>query len=217
MIQYVKHRIILLFALSAIVFAGCTDERIVSAQLETAEQGKAIEPDDGDPLKMGRNDGVVRIPFKATFSTVGGAVPGDDRCGELPFRFNNQEGNGQATHLGSFSTTITFCMNIADVMNDVVGEDGNPLSEGESVPYFDGVGILRAANGDILELTIEGAVLPTDHPHYEFEFADVFVFTGGTGRFDGASGTGITNSFVDFETQTTDHYWSGELILPRGN
>lgn len=161
------------------------------------------------------------IPFKATFFTLGiineedpsdpnASGPFKGGCTEEPFIFFNvQEGSGQATHLGKFSTRITFCADITDVMDD------GTLTGDESLPYNNGEGIFIAANGDELYFTIEGAVLPSDHPDYNFEFQDPFTFTGGTGRFAGATGGGITDSFADQSTGRTDHSWNGTLILKR--
>jgi len=61
------------------------------------------------------------------------------------------------------------------------------------------------------------------HSFYEAYFRDPFEFTGGTGRFEGASGHGMTNSFVDLfdddgnfiPEHKTDHEWTGKLILRR--
>lgn len=159
------------------------------------------------------------VPFKATFFTdiVNNIEdPGDPEasgpfkggCTEEPFIFFNvQEGSGQATHLGNFSTRITFCIDPTDLMDD------GTLTGDESAPYNNGQGTFTAANGDELHFTIEGAVLPSDHPDYNFEFQDPFTFTGGTGRFAGASGSGITDSFVNQSANRTDHSWNGELIL----
>ena len=114
-----------------------------------------------------------------------------------------------ATQLGRFSVRITFCMDVTDVL------DGQ-LTEGESIPYDNGFGTLVAANGDELYIEISGAVLPSSHPDFDFEFRDRFQFTGGTGRFAGASGAGMTDSFVDMSADRTDHGWRGTLIRRRG-
>jgi len=53
-------------------------------------------------------------------------------------------------------------------------------------------------------------------------FEDPFIFTGGTGRFEGASGGGMTHSQVDlFDDEwnfipehQTDHEWTETFVLP---
>jgi hypothetical protein len=159
------------------------------------------------------------VPFKATFSTIRNLdeSPSDpELCGSNPAFFKNvQEGTGTATHLGRFTTKIIFCMDASDLLptDDTPGE----LTEGESIPYFNGTGTFTAANGDQLYFTISGAVLPSNHPDYDFEFQDPFTFTGGTGRFSGAEGSGMTNSFVDFAADRTDHEWTGMIRFDRLN
>lgn len=183
--------------LAALLLASCTDENLVATDAAVPESEAAF-------AKWGRTEAGVAIPFKADFKTVGGIDPTDDSCGDPPRFLNVQDGSGQATHLGRFDVHITFCVDVTDLGDGM-------LEEGESIPYDSGVGTLTAANGDVLTFTISGAVLPSDHPDYDFEFADAFQFTGGTGRFLGASGSGITHSFVDFATQTTEHYWTATL------
>jgi hypothetical protein len=161
------------------------------------------------------------VPFKASFFTlmiINDEDPNDpeasgvgkDRCTEEPFiYFNVQEGYGQATHLGRFTTRMTFCTDITDLMDD------GTLTGDESAPYNKGQGVLIAANGDELYFTIEGVVIPTDQPGYDFEFQDPFTFTGGTGRFAGVSGSGHTDSFHIQADMRTDHSWTGKLIFDR--
>jgi len=204
MIRNTKLEMILLFGIAALMFQGCTDANIVSTEIAPSE---LVVPSDAEATqKWGRAGGAVTVPFKANFFTAG-MMPEHD-CGD--FAPVLQQGDGTATHLGRFSTNITFCTDVTDIQDD------GQLTAGESIPYFDGVGTFTAANGDVLSFTIAGTILPSDHPDFDFEFADVFEFTGGTGRFKGASGSGVTDSFVNFQIGRTEHYWSGELILRRG-
>jgi hypothetical protein len=76
--------------------------------------------------------------------------------------------------------------------------------------------IFTAANGDELWTSGGGEIEPTDKPGYAFEFLDPFEFEGGTGRFEGASGSGVTESYVPASGGPVDHYWSGTLVLPKG-
>jgi len=162
--------------------------------------------------RNGPKDKTVEVPFKAKFFSV--RTYEDDvegRCtGDEFSDFNVQTGEGQATHLGRFSTKMWFCV--------------NP----QTFQYKDGHGESIAANGDKLFFEIPtagevGQIQPIVHPLYELTFQDPFTFTGGTGRFEGASGGGYTDSFVDLfdddgnfilEHQT-DHKWSGTLILKK--
>lgn len=158
--------------------------------------------------QLGYDGAAVSTPFRANmFTRLTGMVPNPE-CGEFPRLLNTQVGEGEATHLGRFSVVITFCVDVTDVLDD------GTLTAGESLPYDNGFGILTAANGDVLYLEISGTVLPSDHPDYDFEFHDPFHFTGGTGRFEGATGEGMTASFVDQSDDRTDHEWLGTLVLP---
>lgn len=156
----------------------------------------------------------VGVPFKAWFFTEGTALGEDGRCID-PALLNTQEGDGKGTHLGRFTTTITFCMDLSDVMD----EDGQ-LTEGESLPYGEpfghSAGTFIAANGDELYFTVSGAVVPSEDPEFDFQFMDPFEFTGGNGRFESATGGGVTNSFVTAGVGT-GHEWTGTLFLLKGH
>ncbi len=92
--------------------------------------------------------------------------------------------------------------------------------------------MLVAANGDELCLALpEGTIghvilyTPLDVvAPYDAHFEDPFVFTGGTGCFEGASGEGMMNSKVNlFEDDgafipehQTDHVCTGTITLMKG-
>ena len=74
--------------------------------------------------------------------------------------------------------------------------------------------------------------LENEIPFYEAWFKDPFTITGGTGRFEGASGSGYTDSYVDlfgsdsswaefpfnvYPDHRTDHVWTGELTFTPGS
>jgi hypothetical protein len=42
-----------------------------------------------------------------------------------------------------------------------------------------------------------------------------WIFTGGTGRFDGATGTGHTDGLVDFDTVHAEFEFSGTVTAPK--
>ena len=148
--------------------------------------------------------------FKARFYTKKDATgERDPICAELDPDLvytapNFQEGGGNGTKLGKFTVTMQFC-------------------SGASGTYGAGNGTFVAANGDELWIDInEGLVYPlAGHELYEFQFQDPFTFVGGTGRFENASGGGMTNSFVDIfddngdfiPDHKTDHTWTGTISL----
>lgn len=149
--------------------------------------------------------------FESQFYTDLQGIAPDERCGDpLQGRFmNTQEGQGESPQLGAFTVRITFCVDATDVLDDGL------LTEGESLPYDTGVGVFTTSEGEELRFTTFGTVLPSSHPDFDYEFSDPFEFTGGTGRYKGARGSGMTNSLVDLQTEPsrTQHTWTGVLTL----
>jgi len=156
--------------------------------------------------------GMRSVPFKAKFYTKRNYDAVIGTCEEDPFlEYNYQVGEGTGTHLGKFTTEIYFC--------------------GNGFEYKNGEGVFVAANGDELYFSVPspgeiGLIMPVPSPDplYEFYFQDPFTIVGGTGRFEGASGSGFTESYVDLfvdgdPTQfipehQTDHVFTGTLTLP---
>lgn len=199
----------LLAVFTAILFIGCGGDTTL---VEADGVGVAKSDISTEALgKNGRSDDEVVMPFMADFYSEEVSLVPDPACGAVPNFLVTQEGPGEATHLGRFTFYATFCVDATDLLDDGV------LSEGESIPYSGGSGVLTAANGDELWLEIAGTILPVDDPVFEFIFEDPFQFVGGTGRFENAAGDGVTKSLVDSDISRTQHEWSGELRLPRGN
>jgi hypothetical protein len=197
-----SNRLALIGGVLALAFAAC-DAPPVGPELDAA----TVSTTDA---RLGHSNATVSIPFRADmFTVLDGMIP-DPLCGDFPRLLNTQVGEGEATHLGQFSVIITFCVDVTDVLDD------GTLTGDESLPYDNGFGILTAANGDELYIEISGAVLPSDQPGYNLEFRDTFRFTGGAGRFVGATGEGMTESFVDQSADRTDHLWLGTLVMPVG-
>jgi len=144
----------------------------------------------------------VTVPFKSNFYTEQEGDIDMDACEGDVIGLNTQVGGGNATHLGKFTTVMTFCMNFDDTDSDNFAK------------YWAVDGVFVAANGDELYFTVSGQVImyPEGYdPFYVAYFDDPFIFTGGTGRFDGVSGGGTTNSFTNFAH--TDHNWTGTITL----
>jgi len=95
------------------------------------------------------------------------------------------QGEGNASHLGRFNVTVSYC-----------GDGEAPVS-----PIF---AVQTAANGDQLFSVVVGS----DPSVGSLDF----LYYGGTGRFDGASGF-ITLFFTfDYPNQTWSNYGEGTLI-----
>ena len=192
-------------AIVSLTFFGACEK---SADKSLLNEDLSQIQEDNENLNS-KSRGQRSIPFKSDFYTVRN-YDSTGTCSEDPYTsFNYQVGEGNGTHLGSFTTTMTFCVDF------------------NSFTYKNGEGVFIAANGDELYFWIPspdsiGHIIPYVHPVYEFQFQDPFTFKGGTGRFEGASGGGYTNSFVDLfddngnfiPEHRTDHEWTGTLILP---
>ena len=87
----------------------------------------------------------------------------------------NVSSSGTATHLGLTTTvgTINFTP--------------DPANPGRLLTH--GLGTMTAANGDTVQLELNGALVPTPGSPTATDKFDV-RFVGGTGRFAGAHGTG---------------------------
>ena len=138
----------------------------------------------------------VTKPFKATFFTIlTGFEEGKGGCVTPHNMLNTQEGEGTATHIGHFTTVMTFCV--------------NP----NNFEYINAQGSFVASNGDEIFFSGSGQVLPSTKPGYDLEFFDDIEINGGTGKFVRAKGNLTTESYVNQTTQQTDHVWTGTITL----
>ena len=163
----------------------------------TADDTINYELDNIESKNFNAKNQAVTVPFKSSFSTSPGTMENPVVCDDLLLVI--QVGGGEATHLGAFTTAMSFCVD-------------------PDFYYFGVVGTFFAANGDELWISIEeGQVIPNeDLPDpYSYFFTDEFTFVGGTGRFIGATGGGTTNSFVEADL-STDHQWNGTLTMSPG-
>jgi hypothetical protein len=159
----------------------------------------------GSTLKSANNESVmVSVPFKADFSVWDQSDYTDLSCGGYPVFFLTMVGDGNINHLGKMTTRMTFCLDFSTLY------------------YYYTEGIFVAANGDELYATIEyGYIVPNEgdnSSYYQTIFNDPMIFTGGTGRFENASGEAMTNAYVhDGEDEwRTDFFSTGTLILVKG-
>jgi len=154
----------------------------------------------------------VMVPFKAHFTVWDHSDYSDPACGGAPVFYLTMLGDGNINHMGLITTKMNFCL------DGLTGE------------YWDTECIFVAANGDELYASIPlGIVIPNEgenSDYYSSRFDDDMYFTGGTGRFEGASGSAKTNAFVHDasdvykhkgdEVWHTDFFSTGELILVKG-
>jgi hypothetical protein len=92
-----------------------------------------------------------------------------------PILSANLSGTGEAAPLGKFTFAAHQFVRLG--------------VHGEGVACTDGIGVLTGSNGDAIYITYSGLHHPTADPNVTGdEF--VFIVTGGSGRFAGASGNG---------------------------
>jgi hypothetical protein len=133
--------------------------------------------------------GVIKaVPFRAeyTFQTVPGPI---EPCGTSGRNRTFVEGQGEGTHLGSFTIRLSQC----------------GLADGV---LADGRGTFVAANGDLLHFTYTGQTTRTP---ILITFVSFVTFAGGTGRFEASSGTATTLGSIDLLTAATVAEWEGSL------
>ena len=159
----------------------------------------------------------VELPFKAKLFTGQAEDALTEICSFTSqtdfWALEHQVGGGNATHLGNFNVDLHFCFHI------VLDDQGLPNIEGGFGEYNGAEGveepIIEAANGDRLfvEFREAGRLVPIQNENYNFEFDDVWYITGGTGRFENASGQFVGHGMVRKDGTGTDHDWEGTINL----
>ncbi len=94
---------------------------------------------------------------------------------QFPFSVKSQTAEGEATQLGHYTLAEDF---VVDVRFGTAT----------------GVATLTADNGDMLFLTVQGHVIPTDPT----KTVATLTVAGGTGRFEGATGSFTANNQLAF-------------------
>jgi len=110
-----------------------------------------------------------------------------------------QFGSGTDAELGAFDVYLTCCWNPADGSHSctegfITNYDGNTLT-------------LVCNDGD------NGVVFTPDFPYDQTYICYKFEFTGGTGRFEGASGRGTIECAVKGDSNSIIHHWDASLTL----
>ena len=110
------------------------------------------------------------------------------------FLLVNGSGGGIATHLGRFTISWSFTVNLTELTGS------GPL-------------VFTAANGDQIFAHAVGASEPTNTPGI-FRVREVFTISGGTGRFLNAQGNVITDRLTDLNTGFTSGSFQGTISSP---
>ncbi|SMC00339.1 hypothetical protein SAMN00120144_1953 [Hymenobacter roseosalivarius DSM 11622] len=141
-----------------------------------------------------RGNGVVKkkpVPFKGTFETI--SVPLGPPLADPPRQLQRITGEGQASHLGK----ATF-------------EASSTIFFAPQPPFTNsGTSTMTAANGDKLYSTFTGTIVP--QPDGKRLVTVRHTITGGTGRFDRASGYYVGVTLADPTTPSGTLNIEGEL------
>jgi len=85
--------------------------------------------------------------------------------------------------------------------------------------YGPTVSQIVADNGDILYVSCQGNIIEgklDDHPSFVTSYwKDPFVILGGTGRFEGATGGGMTDDYNSRIDINSHHHWKGTITLAK--
>ncbi len=146
---------------------------------------------------------MVTENFKANFTGeykyVGPDTLSNQKCtGQLSLWRAIVDGKGTCTPLGDFTVHFDFC--------------GDSLSN-----YGNCYAYMVSTNKDTLLIDISGRVIEgrlDDHPEYVTSYwRDSIRFIGGTGKYKGATGKGITDDYNSSEDTNSHHNWKGTITF----
>ncbi|MBN2813852.1 MAG: alpha/beta hydrolase [Bacteroidales bacterium] len=148
--------------------------------------------------------GRTTMPFVAHFTGNYVSIGPCETCGDSPPYFLVvNEGNGFCNCIGNITHHFEFCSNAAKGF----------YPQGYIKAYF------TASNGDRLDVVISGRVIKGrsyGHPFFVTSYwRDPFTITGGTGRFEGARGSGFSNDYNSSKDPLSHHQWRGTITLVR--
>ena len=144
-------------------------------------------------------------PFDAEFTGVyTSVVPDSVRCGPGLWANVIVDCKGNAEVLGDFICHFDFC------------------ADGEG--HYPGTGMtayMVAECGDTLFIEGGGQVMEgrlEEHPDHVISYwRDPFKILGGTGKFEGATGSGMTDDYNSIKDENSHHHWVGTITLVKGN
>jgi hypothetical protein len=131
---------------------------------------------------------VTRFPFKGTIQSTETSVT------VFPTLSVTGSGSGDATELGAFTINYQVEISLLD------------LSSVESAE-------LTGTKGDSIRAEAVGQATENRTPGM-LNVVDIYKITGGTGRFNGASGTFTLNRLVSMTTGASSSTFEGYLLMP---
>ena len=142
---------------------------------------------------------IFKADFTGEYKYAGPDTLSNPKCtGQLALWRAIVDGKGTSTPFGDFTVHFDFC--------------GDSLSNyGNSYAY------MVSADSDTLLIDVSGRVIGgrlDDHPeHVTSYWRDSIRFIGGTGKFVGATGKGITDDYNSSEDTNSHHRWTGTITL----
>jgi len=144
---------------------------------------------------------VTTIPFEGEY--LGIFAPGGENITKCCDGFTHTviDGTGTTSCLGSSIMHFNFCSGGVD--------------HGQACSY------IVYSNGDSLYVCSPGEFtlgkLPEQPAYVTSYWRSQFVIRGGTGRFKGASGGGMTDDYISSQDPFSHHRWTGTIMLLKGN
>ena len=135
-------------------------------------------------VSLASSAAAAETPFKGTVSAV------ETGTTVFPTRFSDRVGTGNATYLGRYTEHVVETINIPTMSST-------------------GAATFTAANGDTLLATEVGHATRTSPT--TLSIVEVYTITGGTGRFDDATGSFTLDSTVDQVTGVSSGTFSGAI------
>ena len=144
------------------------------------------------------------IPFEANFTgEYAQVLTGDDVKG-CPEGFEchvTVNFEGTAKELGKIEGTFNFC---------ACGPEGEYAPTDSYLVSEDGDSLFFSCSGKVINGRLPG------HPEFVTSYwRDPFVFEGGTGRFEGATGGGTTDDYNSSQDPNSHHHWTGKITLKK--
>ncbi len=143
-----------------------------------------------DALSLSSASAVKMLPFRATYHFTAGLTPVPPEV--CPTQLADiATGQGNATHLGRFAGETFSCVDLGNLR------------------LTDGRFTFTAADGSQVHGTYEADLVPLSPTL--IAIAGTFTITGGTGRFQGATGGGSLTGHVNLATGASMLDFDGEI------
>jgi hypothetical protein len=189
-----KLNYVLLLSFVFLLFAGCSKLEI---------QPDPLNSGDESALKSAKTS--VTMGFNIVFTGTYDFADLDPICvcDDVPMVRIINTGEGTGSHFGKLTHYFDFCVGV-----------------GSSYPNCHMVAYFEDENGDRLFVEVAGWVLGgrvPGMPNFATSyFKDPFEIIGGTGRFEDATGSGITNDYNSSKDPYSHHHWTGKITMVKG-